>query len=122
MIWISNGIVIILLTGLISAIWSAVWMLVKAILSKRGHVVLISRLQKFVLLGYVLPIFYLIEGGSQFFEDRNVEGKFLMYTPVIHKIAIGVLAIWIIVMGIKLVQWIKEMHTLKWLSDMPGVS
>lgn len=122
MIWISNGIVIILLTGLISAIWSAVWMLVKAILSKRGHVVLISRLQKFVLLGYVLPIFYLIEGGSQFFEDRNVKDRFLLYTPVIHKIAIGVLAIWIIVMAIKLVQWIKEMHTLKWLSDMPGVS
>lgn len=122
MIWISNGIVIILLTGLTSAIWSAVWMLVKAILSKRGHVVLISRLQKFVLLGYVLPIFYLIEGGSQFFEDRNVEDMFMTFTPTIHGGAIVLLCIWLVGVGLKLKVWIREMRTLKWLSDMPGVS
>lgn len=122
MIWISNGIVIILLTGLTSAIWSAVWMLVKAILSKRGHVVLISRLQKFVLLGYVLPIFYLIEGGSQFFEDRNVEDMFMTFTPTIHGGAIVLLCIWLVGVGLKLKVWIREMRTMKWLSDMPGVS
>lgn len=122
MIWISNGIVIILLTGLTSAIWSAVWILVKAILSKRGHVVLISRLQKFVLLGYVLPIFYLIEGGSQFFEDRNVEDMFMTFTPTIHGGAIVLLGIWLVGVGLKLKVWIREMRTLKWLSDMPGVS
>lgn len=122
MIWISNGIVIILLTGLTSAIWSAVWILVKGILGKRGHVVLISRLQKFVLLGYVLPIFYLIEGGSQFFEDRNVEDMFMTFTPAIHGGAIVLLCIWVIGVGLKLKVWIKEMHTLKWFSNMPGVS